>query len=159
AYTGLETVSNLAEEAREPGVNLPRSLFTALTGVVVVTVLIAIVGISAFPPENGQTALGVDWLSAPLMGITASIGAHLPHWAFVALRGAVGISGALILVASVTTSMSGFTRLAYSLGEHGQIPRVFGRLNRRSLVSPQAIVSVALISSGIVIATSIGHKP
>src|SRR5207302_10939398 len=39
AYTGLETVANLAEEAREPGVDLPRSVFSALTGVVVVTVL------------------------------------------------------------------------------------------------------------------------
>src|SRR5207237_1392964 len=68
AYTGLETVSNLAEEAREPGVNLPRSLFSALTGVVVVTVLIAIVGISAFPARHGATALGTEWLRAPLMG-------------------------------------------------------------------------------------------
>ncbi|HEY2937848.1 MAG TPA: universal stress protein [Gaiellaceae bacterium] len=159
AYTGLETVSNLAEEAREPGVNLPRSLFSALTGVVVVTVLIAIVGISAFPARNGVTGLGTDWLRAPLMGITASVGVHLPHWLWVTLRVAVGLSGALILFASVTTSMSGFTRLAYSLGEHGQIPRVFGRLNRRSLVSPQSIVSVAAISSAIVIATSIGNKP
>src|SRR5438034_5435242 len=29
AYTGLETVANLAEEARRPGVDLPRSLFAA----------------------------------------------------------------------------------------------------------------------------------
>ena len=36
-----------------------------------------------------------------------------------------------------TTSISGFGRLAYSLGEHGQLPAVFGRLNRRTLVSPR----------------------
>src|SRR5213078_4507295 len=35
AYTGLETVANLAEEAREPGRDLPRSLFSGI-GVVVV---------------------------------------------------------------------------------------------------------------------------
>ena len=29
AYTGLETVANLAEETRRPGVDLPRSLFSA----------------------------------------------------------------------------------------------------------------------------------
>jgi APA family basic amino acid/polyamine antiporter len=159
AYTGLETVANLAEEAREPGVSLPRSLFSALTGVVLVTVLIAVVGISAFPAHNGSTPLGHQWLRAPVMGIVASVGTHLPHWLSVALRVSVGLSGALILFASVTTSMSGFTRLAYSLGEHGQIPRVFGRLNRRSLVSPQAIVSVAVISSGMVIGTSTVHNP
>ena len=44
------------------------------------------------------------------------------------LRFYVGITGALILLAAVTTSISGFSRLAYSLGEHGQLPRAFGRL-------------------------------
>src|SRR5262249_16588021 len=63
----------------------------------------------------------------------------------------VAASGALILFASVTTSMSGFARLAYSLGEHGQLPRAFGRLHRRTLVSPYAIVSVVVVSSAIVI--------
>jgi len=54
----------------------------------------------------------------------------------------------------VTTSISGFSRLAYSLGEHGQLPRSFGRLSRRAHVSPQAIFSAALLSAGIVIGTS-----
>jgi APA family basic amino acid/polyamine antiporter len=49
--------------------------------------------------------------------------------------------------------MSGFSRLAYSLGEHGQLPRAFGRLHRRTLVSPQSIISVTVISSAIVIAS------
>ena len=42
------------------------------------------------------------------------------------LRFYVGITGALILLAAVTTSVSGFSRLAYSLGEHGQLPRASG---------------------------------
>ena len=49
AYTGLETVANLAEEARRPGVDLPRSLFVAIGTVVTVYVAIAVVGLSAFP--------------------------------------------------------------------------------------------------------------
>ena len=49
AYTGLETVANLAEETREPGRTLPRSLFSAIGFVVVVTVLIAAIGLSAYP--------------------------------------------------------------------------------------------------------------
>ena len=58
AYTGLETVANLAEETREPGRALPRSLFSAIGLVVVVTVLISVVGVTAFPAEDGSTALG-----------------------------------------------------------------------------------------------------
>ncbi len=65
----------------------------------------------------------------------------------------VGLTGALVLFAAATTSISGFTRLAYSLGEHGQLPRSFGRLNRRTLVSPHAIVAAAATSIAIVIVT------
>ena len=80
AYTGLETVANYAEEARRPGRDLPRSLFSAITLVVVIYVLIASVGLSAYPSGNGTTALGTDWLRAPLMGIVAALQLHLPHW-------------------------------------------------------------------------------
>jgi APA family basic amino acid/polyamine antiporter len=154
AYTGLETVANYAEEAREPGRDLPRSLFSAIGLVVLVYVAIALVALSAFPATGGTTALGTDWLRAPLMGIVDALGGPLPDVAANALRVYVGLTGAVILLVAVTTSISGFTRLAHSLGEHGQLPRAFGRLNRRTLVSPQAIVSAALISVALMIGTS-----
>ena len=154
AYTGLETVANLAEETREPGRTLPRSLFSAIGLVVVLTALIAVVGLSAFPVENGQTALGEEWLRAPLAGIVDALQGSLPNWLGESLRVYVGLTGALVLFAAATTSISGFTRLAYSLGEHRQLPRSFGRLNRRTLVSPQAILAAAGISIALVIGTA-----
>jgi basic amino acid/polyamine antiporter, APA family len=151
AYTGLETVANLAEETREPGRTLPRSLFSAIGLVVVITVLVAAVGVSAFPAADGETALGEDWLKAPLAGIVDALQPSLPDWLGDTLLVYVGLTGALVLLAAATTSISGFTRLAFSLGEHGQLPRTFGKLNRRTLVSPAAIVAAAVISSGFVI--------
>ena len=155
AYTGLETVANLAEETREPGRALPRSLFSGIGLVVVIYVAIAMVGLSAFPAENGSTDLGVRWLHAPLLGIVDALHGHVPNEFVDALRVYVGLTGAFILLVAVTTSISGFTRLAHSLGEHGQLPRAFGRLNRRTLVSPQAIVSAALISIALLLGTSV----
>jgi APA family basic amino acid/polyamine antiporter len=152
AFTGLETVANLAEEARRPGVDLPRSLFGGIATVVPIYVAIAVVAISAFPGPN--TELGTRWIRAPLLGVAQRIGDELPYGLGGMLVFYVGITGALILFAAVTTSISGFSRLAYSLGEHGQLPRSFGRLSRRAHVSPQAIISAALTSSAIVIATS-----
>src|SRR5262245_25016718 len=58
AYTGLETVANFAEEVRSPGRDLPLSLFGAFGVVVVIYVLIALVGLSAFPAHDGTTELG-----------------------------------------------------------------------------------------------------
>jgi APA family basic amino acid/polyamine antiporter len=152
AFTGLETVANLAEEARRPGVDLPRSVFGAIATVVTIYVAIAAVAVSAFP--GPKTELGTTWIRAPLLGVADRLNRELP-WLFGdVLRVYVGLTGALILAVAVTTSISGFSRLAYSLGEHGQLPRSFGRLSRRAHVSPYAIVSAAVIASGIVIGTS-----
>jgi APA family basic amino acid/polyamine antiporter len=157
AYTGLETVANLAEETREPGRDLPRSLFSGIGLVVLIYVAIGLVALSAFPATGGTTDLGTVWLRSPLMGIVDALGDPLPGALATALRVYVGLTGAVILLVAVTTSISGFTRLAHSLGEHGQLPRAFGRLNRRTLVSPQAIVSAALISTALMIGTSFVH--
>ena len=148
AYTGLETVANLAEEARRPGIDIPRSIFGAVGVVVALYVAIAVVGLSAFPVSGGETELGNDWLFAPLLGIVEVLGEDLSPLLADALRVFVGVSGALILLAAATTSMSGFGRLAYSLGEHGMLPRRFGRLGRRTLISPAALVFVVVIASG-----------
>ena len=154
AYTGLETVANLAEEARRPGIDIRRGLFSAIGVVVVLYVAIAVVGLSAFPVSNGTTQLGEQWLFAPLLGIVSVLGGELPSALADALRVFVGISGALILLAAATTSMSGFGRLAYSLGEHGMLPRPYGLLGRRTLIAPASIVSVVVIASGGLIAVT-----
>ncbi len=153
AYTGLETVANLAEETREPGRTLPRSLFSAIGLVVVITVLIAIVGVTAYPASGGVSALGQEWLKAPLVGVVVALHGHLGAGVVDVLRVAVGLSGVLILLAAATTSMSGCTRLLRSMGGHGQLPPVFGRLDRRTLVSREAIVLTAAVAIGIVALT------
>jgi basic amino acid/polyamine antiporter, APA family len=159
AYTGLETVANLAEEVRRPGRDLPRSLFSAISAVVVIYVLIALVGLSAFPAPHGTTALGTDWVRAPLMGIVSAVQLHVPHWFGNVLRVYVGLTGALVLLSAATTSISGFGRLAYSLGEHGQLPPAFGRLHRRTLVSPESVVAACVIAIALLVGTSFLTNP
>src|SRR5437588_3399152 len=158
AYTGLETVANYAEEVRRPGRDLPRSLFSAIGLVVVVYVLIALFGLSAFPATHGSRALGTDWLRAPLMGIVSALQTHVPHWFGSAFRVYVGLRGALVLLAAATTSVSGFGRLAYSLGEHGQLPRAFGRLHRRTLVAPASVVAATGIAITVLVATAFVNR-
>jgi APA family basic amino acid/polyamine antiporter len=153
AYTGLETVANLAEETRRPGRDLPRSLFSAIGLVVLLYAAIAVVGLSAFPAEQG-TLLGSNWLRAPLVGIASEIRGHVPGVIGDPVQVFVGLSGALILLTAATTSISGFGRLAYSLGEHGQLPRKFGLLRARTVVAPQSIVAAALISIALLVGTA-----
>src|SRR5215471_11884803 len=159
AYTGLETVANFAEETRTPGRDLPRSLFSGIGLVVIVTVLIALVGLSAYPAANGTTELGTTWQRAPIMGIVYALGPHVAYWVERMLRVYVGLTGALVLLVAAATSNSGFGRLAYSLAEHGQLPRRFGRLSRRSLHSPETVIAAAAISITLLVSTAFTTNP
>ena len=154
AYTGLETVANLAEETREPGRDLPRSLFSGIAVVVLVYVLVAMVALSAFPADaSGTTQLGTDWLRAPVLGVVDELGNELPGGIADALRVFVGLAGGLVLLAAATTAVSGCTRLARSMALAGQMPRSFGRLSRRTMASPQALAATGLSAIALVVVT------
>src|SRR5207237_9437130 len=98
--------------------------------------------------------LAPNCLRPQLVGIAVRLRAHLPDVIGAPLQVFVGLSGALILLTAATTSISGFGRLAYSLGEHGQLPRKFGWLNPRTLVSPLSIVAAAGIAIVLLVATA-----
>jgi APA family basic amino acid/polyamine antiporter len=156
AYTGLETVANLAAETREPGKTLPRSLFLGIGLAVAVSFSIGLVGVSAFPAHrdlhgNVVTELGTTWIRAPLLGIVHAFRGHISGAAVDGLRVFLGLTGTLILIAAVTTAISGAGRLAYSLGQHSMIPHAFGRLSRRSLIPPVSILSAAAISAALLL--------
>jgi APA family basic amino acid/polyamine antiporter len=162
AYTGLETVANLAQEAREPGKTMPRSLFAGLGAAVVGSVLAGIIGIAAFPAVGGShvaTRLGTDWVRAPLVGIVSAFEGHMPGFLVDVLRVTIGLSGAVVLLAAATTSISGVGRVVYSLGRHQMLPHVFGTFGRRSTLPPAAILGAAAVSCTLVVlAASIGNE-
>jgi APA family basic amino acid/polyamine antiporter len=71
----------------------------------------------------------------------------------------VGITGAGILLAAATTSISGVGRVVYSLGRHQMLPHVFGTFGRRSTLPPAAILGAAAVSITLVIVSaSVGHE-
>ena len=143
AYTGLETVANLAAEAREPGKTLPRSLFVGIGLVVLVTTAIGLVSVSV-PGVSVQ-------LHAPLVAIVDALEGAIPGWAVDALRVFVGLGAAVVLVAAITTAISGAGRMAYALGRHGMLPHAFARLNRRTLLSPAAILSTGGLAAALLV--------
>ena len=155
AYTGLETVANYAQEVENPKRDLPRGMFAGIGLVVVLTVAIASIAVSAYPAVNGKSGLSEDWLAAPVAGIVAALDGDLPSLVVDGLRTMIGLSGALILIGAATTSVSGCSRLAHSMASHGMLPREFGRFGRRSLVSGEAIIVIAVAAIAVVIATGI----
>ena len=60
AYTGIETVSNMAEEARDPGEDVPNPVNLVLFAVLGIFAGISIVSISALPVLHTPTEALLD---------------------------------------------------------------------------------------------------
>jgi APA family basic amino acid/polyamine antiporter len=161
AYTGLETVTNFAAEVREPGRTMPRSLFLGIGAVVVVNVAVSAIGISAYParpdaaaPDGVSSALGTDWLDAPLVGIARAIGDELGGGADVFV-GFVGVSNALVLITIIATAMAGAERLAYSMARYDMLPHAFARPERGSSPTPAATLAAAVIAPALIVVANV----
>src|SRR5205085_1578653 len=84
AYTGIETVSNLAEEARDYGTTVPRAIGYVVIAVAVIYAFLPMVALSAMPVVHGHTALAGEFAGDPILGVVKNL--HLG-----ALQGAAEI--------------------------------------------------------------------
>ncbi len=133
AYTGIETVSNMAEEARDPGRDVPRAVNLILVAVLGVYAGITVVALSALPVHgvgsHAFTELGGKYQADPVLGIIEHLGLSptLQHL----LRYYVGVLAATILFIATNAGLIGISRLSWSLAEHRQLPGIFARLHKR----------------------------
>ncbi|MBK0418949.1 amino acid permease [Leucobacter sp. CSA1] len=134
SFVGLDAVATAGDEAKNPRRNMPIALISALVIVTAVYVLVAVTALGAQSPERfeGQSA----GLSAILENI---LGASWP--------GTVVAAGAIISIFSVTlVVLYGQTRILFAMSRDGMAPKVFQRVNPRTMtpVANTIIVSVAV---------------
>src|SRR5947208_94525 len=134
AYTGIETVSNMAEEAKDPGEQVPRTVNYVLISVIGLYIGISIVATSALPVTQNAaghytTALGTTYKDDPVLGIVSAL--HLHGTVLTAARYYIGALAATILIIATNAGLIGISRLSWSLSEHRQLPGAFARLHRR----------------------------
>jgi basic amino acid/polyamine antiporter, APA family len=137
AYTGIETVSNMAEEARDPGTDVPKAVNYILFAVLGVYAGMTVVALSALPVQghgsHAYTLLGLapprGFQNDPVLGIIDHLG--LAGTVAHALRYYVGVLAATILFIATNAGLIGISRLSWSLAEHRQLPSLFSRLHPR----------------------------
>ena len=132
AYTGIETVSNMAEEAQDPGNDVPRAVNFVLIAVLTVYMGISVVALSALPVVHTShgfvTLLGTKFESEPVLGIVDHLG-----FSGILLKAAqyyVGLLATTILFIATNAGLIGISRLSWSLSEHRQLPAIFSRLHQ-----------------------------
>ncbi len=134
-YTGIETISNMSEEARNPGRTVPRATFMVILAVIVVSAALPTIGVSVFPvhydPATHQfvTALGSPrYRNDPVSGI---VGQFHPAWLAQTAQAWVSILAFTILVIGSNAGLIGISRLSYSLASKDLFPKAFARLHPR----------------------------
>ena len=165
SYTGIETISNLSEEAKNPGKSVPRATFWVIAAVLFVSAFLPTIGVSVFPVFFDQhlgftTLLGTTYKADPVSGIvyvgfTQIHLATLAYWSQIW----VGFLAFTILVIATNAGLIGISRLGYSLAGADSLPRVFGSLHPKFKTPYMSIMIFGLAAALLVLpGIAIGSK-
>ncbi len=129
-YTGIETISNMSEEAKNPGRSVPRATFAVIAAVLFVSAFLPTIGVSVFPvhPDGHggwTTDLATTWKADPVAGIVNQFTQPLAFWASIW----VGVLAFTILVIATNAGLIGISRLSYSLAGVDLMPKRFAQLH------------------------------
>jgi APA family basic amino acid/polyamine antiporter len=150
AYTGIETISNMSEEARDAERTIPRGVGLTVLAVVALYLLIPIVALSAMPVTadaagHYSTVLGTKFADDPVLGIVEhlGLGASLTD----VLRYYVGVLAAVILIIATNAGLIGVSRLTFSMGQHRQLPDRIRQVHPRFHTPYVAILAFSAIAA------------
>jgi APA family basic amino acid/polyamine antiporter len=129
AYTGIETISNMAEEAKDETKTIPAAIARVRIAVFAIYFTLPAIALSALPVvrgENGEyyTLLGLPeeeggYAGDPILGVVKAIDLG-------PMQGAtelyVGLLAATILFIATNAALIGVSRLVYSMGVYRQLP-------------------------------------
>ncbi len=161
AYTGIETVSNLAEEARDPARTIPASIRLVAIAVFAIYFTLPWVALSAMPVKlvdgHYQSLLGLPpekggFANDPVLGLVDNLGIHGTLLSVTKVY--VGLLAATILFIATNAGVIGASRITYSMASYRQLPEVFRRLHPKfktpwlSLVVFAGVFSILAILPG-----------
>ncbi len=176
AYTGIETISNMAEEARDYGKTIPRGIGGVVIAVAVIYAFLPAVALSAMPVEDGTTLLALSeeeggFAGDPILGVVENIELGALQ---TAAELYVGVLAATILFIATNAGLLGISRLTYSMGQYRQLPErlrqlhpkyrtpyiaiaVFGTVAALTIVPGQAEFLGTIYAFGAMLSFTIAH--
>src|SRR4249919_2017975 len=168
AYTGIETVSNMSEEAIDPARHVPRAIMYVVIAVFAIYAFLPSVALSALPVTPATPAMVADshdptlacakqvklgeptselacrFAGDPVAGLVDNLG--LPKIITQGLGYYVGLLAATILIIATNAGIIGVSRLTYSMGQHRQLPEGIRRVHPKFHTPYVAIVLYSVIA-------------
>src|SRR4051794_13568435 len=181
AYTGIETISNMAEEARDEEVTIPGAINRVVIAVFAIYAALPAVALSALPVRQAsdgsyQTLLGLTeeqggFAGDPILGVVKQLDlGFLQQPAEIY----VGLLAATILFIATNAGIIGVSRLVYSMGLYRQVPDrlrqlhpkygtpwigilLFGGIACITLIPGQADFLASMYAFGAMLSFSVAH--
>ena len=141
AYTGIETVSNMSEEARDPLRTVPRAVLFVAIAVFAIYFTLPWIALSAMPVFHGvhgyTTCLAEaptklcqgqpGYQNDPVLGIVNNLGlgGGITH----VLRIYLGILASTILFIGANAGVIGASRITYAMSGYRQLPLAFRKIH------------------------------
>lgn len=134
-FIGLDAVATAGDEVKDPQRSLPRAILTALVIVIAVYLFVAVAALGTQPWQDfSDPAQQEAGLAIILQDV---VGADWPATVLAA--------GAVISIFSVTlVTLFGQTRILFTIGRDGLLPKIFARVNPRTHTPDFTILVVAL---------------
>jgi basic amino acid/polyamine antiporter, APA family len=149
AYTGIETISNMSEEAKDASRTIPRGTGLTVLAVLGLYALLPLIALSAMPVHEtaGQfsTDLGTKFADDPVLGIVENLG--LGSGLTNMLRYYVGVLAAVILLIATNAALIGVSRLTFSMGHYRQLPERLRQVHPRFRTPYVAILVFSLVAA------------
>jgi basic amino acid/polyamine antiporter, APA family len=142
AFTGIDTVSNMAEEARDYGRTVPQAMRGVVVAVMVISLTLPAVALSAMPVEDGRTLLALSsedggYANNPVLGVVVNLGlGDVQPIAEIY----VGLLASTILLVATNAGLIGLSRLSYSMGQYRQLPERLRQLHPKFRTPYVAII-------------------
>jgi APA family basic amino acid/polyamine antiporter len=154
AYTGIETISNMAEEAKDAARTIPRGTAATVLAVVGIYAFLPAIALSAMPVTQDATGdytteLGSTYADDPVLGIVDNLG--LSTGLHDVMEVYVGVLAAVILLIATNAALIGLSRLTFSMGVHRQLPEVLRQVHPR-FKTPYVAIVVFTGVAGVVMA-------
>ncbi len=149
AYTGIETISNMSEEAKDAPKTIPRGTGLTVLAVLGLYSLLPLIALSAMPVHETaghfSTDLGSKFADDPVLGIVENLGlgAGLTN----AMRYYVGVLAAVILIIATNAALIGVSRLTFSMGHYRQLPERLRQVHPRFRTPYVAILVFSAVAA------------
>lgn len=144
AYTGIETMSQMAEETKQPESKVPRALVMMIAAVLVIFAGISLVSFSAMTPQE----LASEWGRDPVAGIAANLPVAIIRDV---LKPLIAVLAGTILLIATNAGLIGISRLAFSLGSHRLIPTKLSKVHPRFKTPYISVILFGLVAIVIIL--------